>query len=161
MNLHEVFLAAGMSGGSNSGVYRHIETITVNEDGISMLKRTTEPNGTPYNFKKMIMRLIVPKGNTTSSGQINLNSDCTVMWRTDFVSASSNSISTVKATVENGFVDAFALCTKTITERVSPSYKSEILFTPIENIHTITAFTDPSTVHFPIGTTLEIYAVSK
>jgi len=130
-------------------LYRHIETITVNEDGVSMLKRTTEPNGTPYNFKKLIVRLIVPKGNITSSGQINLNSNCTVMWRTDFISTSSSSVSTVKATAENGFVDAFALCTKTITERVSPSYKSEILFTPIENIHTITAFTDPSTVHFP------------
>ena len=161
MNLHEVFLAAGMSGGSNSGVYRHIETITVNEDGISMLKRTTEPNGTPYDFQKVLVRLMVPKGNTTSSGQVNLNSDCTVLWRTDLVSASSGSVSTVKATVENGFIDAFALCAKTLTERVSPSYKSEILFTPVESIHTITAFTDPSSVHFPIGTTLEIYAVSK
>lgn len=161
MNLHEVFLAAQMSGGGDSGVYRHIETLTVNEAGVSMLKRTTEPDGTPYDFKKVLVRLIVPKGNTTSSGQININSTCTALWRTDFVSASSNSVSTVKAAVENGFIDAFALCTKTVTERISPSYKSEILFTPIENIHTITAFTDPSSVHLPIGTTMEIYAVSK
>lgn len=145
--------------GSFEKPFRHIETLTVNEEGVSMLKRTTEPDGTPYDFKKVLVRLIVPKGNVTSSGQINLNSTWTPLWRTDFVSASSNSVSTVKAAVENGFLDTFALCTKTVTERISPNCKSEILFTPIENIHTITAFTDPSSVHLPIGTTLEIYAV--
>lgn len=158
-------VAMGKVGGSSGSSvtekpFRHIETITVNEDAVSMIKRTTEPDGTPYNFKKVLVRLIVPKGDTTSAGQININSVITALWRTDFVSASSNSVSTLKASVENGFLNCFALSTKTVAERTAPSCKSEILFTPTENIHTIKAFTDPSSVHLHIGTTLEIYAVN-
>lgn len=159
-------LGKGSGGGTEGGgssvtekPLRHIETITVNEEGVSTIKRTAEPDGTPYNFKKVLVRLITQKGNVTSSGQININNTYTALWRTDFVSSSSSSVSTLKASIENGYIEAFALNTKTVTERASFSIKSDGFFTAMENIHTITAFTDPSSVHLVAGTTLEIYAV--
>lgn len=158
MNLHEVMLASQLMGGSNRK-FRHIETVIVDTTGVSMVKRTQEPDGTPYDFRKVLVRLTVPKGNITSTGRINLNTTCTIAWRTDFISSSSEVITTVRAELDGGFINGFSLYTKTVSERIAPSTKSEVLFNQYDNIHTITVFTDPSSIHLPVGTKLEIYAV--
>lgn len=44
-----------------------IETITVEEDGVKILERTQEPDGTPYNFKKVMVYVYHPI--TTNQGQ--------------------------------------------------------------------------------------------
>ncbi len=158
MNLHEVFLASQMMS-ANEDNFIHIETIDITTDGVSMLKRTNEPDGTLYNFKKVLVRLIVPKGETTASGQININSSYPIMWREDMISSTSSSVSCIKAKIENGMLDGFCLLTKGVSERATPNYRSDILFTPCEKIDTITVFADPMSVNLPIGSTIEIYAV--
>ncbi len=158
MNLHEVFLASQMSGASEEN-FVHIETLEISTDGVSMLKRSNEPDGTPYDFKKVLIRIIVPKSTSTSAGQINLNSSSIMMWREDMISAASDTVSVVKAEIKNGMLDGFGLVAKEITERANPSYRSDVLFTQCERIHTISVFTEPMSANLPFGTTIEIYAV--
>ncbi|MBR5514428.1 MAG: hypothetical protein IKV85_10670 [Ruminococcus sp.] len=158
MNLHEVFLASGMMGGSEEN-YVHIETIDVMSDGVSMLKRTNEPDGTPYNFKKVLVRLITPRCDVTAAGQININSSYPILWRDDIISSTGDSVSCMKAEIKNGMLEGFCLLTDDISGRAVPYYRSDTLFSPCESIETITVFIDPMSVNLPIGSSVEIYAV--
>lgn len=164
MNLHEAFYIAGMVGdgsGTNEASYSLIERININETGVSIIMRTSEPDGTPYDFSKAIVKIAAPRGTTTVAGQINFNSKCISLWRNDLISASSESVSIAKLSIDNGFANTMALCASSITERVTPTYKCELVFMEMKSIQTITTFTDPSTVYFPVGTVIEIYAVRK
>lgn len=139
--------------------YVLIEKITVSVSDISMIMRTQEPDGTPYDFKKVMIKLTTPKGTGTGVGQINLNTSCVAMWRNDVVAPDKGKVSIVKASIENGYINTISLCGDSMAERITPTYKAEYIFLKMTNIHTIAAFVDSDLIKLPIGTVLEIYAV--
>ncbi len=166
MNLHDIFCATSIAGASCGGEgtareasYSLIEKITVSVSDISMIMRTNEPDGTPYDFKKVMIKLTAPKGGGTAVGQINLNTSCVAMWRNDVIAPDNTRVSIVKASIENGYVNTISLCGQSMAERIIPTYKAEYIFLKMENINSISAFIDSDSIKFPIGTVLEIYAV--
>ncbi|MBQ6945792.1 MAG: hypothetical protein IJN43_15950 [Ruminococcus sp.] len=166
MNLHDIFCATSIAGANCGGEgttreasYSLIEKITVSVSDISMIMRTNEPDGTPYDFKKVMIKLTAPKGGGTAVGQINLNTSCVAMWRNDVIAPDNTRVSIVKASIENGYVNTISLCGQSMAERIIPTYKAEYIFLKMENINSISAFIDSDSIKFPIGTVLEIYAV--
>ena len=53
---------------ADDGIYELIETITI-EEAISVISRSAEPDGTPYNFKKMCFRCAIAP--TSQGASIN------------------------------------------------------------------------------------------
>ena len=139
MNLHEVFMAAQLSENMH-GKFELIEKITVSASDVALIKRNAEPDGTPYNFRKVVLVLKVPKASQTAPARININSDYTVGWRADMICKDNETVNCVKGAVDSGFLEIDTT-------------------QAIEKIHTVSAFTDPSTNYFPVGTTFSIYAV--
>lgn len=139
--------------------YELIEKITVSVSDISMIMRTNEPDGPLYDFKKVMIKLTAPKGNGMAVGQINLNTTCVAMWRNDVVRPDNTSVSIVKASIENGYINTISLCGTSMAERITPTYKAEYIFLKMGNINSISVLVDSNSIRFPIGTVLEIYAV--
>ncbi|MBR3969938.1 MAG: hypothetical protein IKJ87_02550 [Ruminococcus sp.] len=158
MNLHEVFMAAQLSE-NMQGKFELIEKITVSASDVALIKRNAEPDGTPYNFRKVVLVLKVPKASQTAPARININSDYTVGWRADMICKDNETVNCVKGAVDSGFLETRSIYAKTETERVAPSVRVIDTTQAIEKIHTVSAFTDPSTNYFPVGTTFSIYAV--
>lgn len=61
--------------------WEHIETITIEEDDIKIIERTQEPDGTPYNFKKMKIYVYHPVcSNSGRTGFRFVNDDGSVHY---------------------------------------------------------------------------------
>lgn len=168
MNLHDIFCVSSMveapSGGTTAeaeGNFTLIEKINVSDSNLSMIMRTSEPDGTPYDFKKVLIKVIVPQGKGKSTGQINFNNESVALWRDDMVLADKKTASVVKAVIENGNLDVLPLCAYAIDERTAPTCKLEHFFTKMERIHTISVFVSTGSICFPSGTVIEIYAIRR
>lgn len=151
-------LKENMGGTQNERPYELIDKINVGGSGISMITRTAEPDGTPYNFKKMLVKVVVPKGDSKSAGQININNDCVALWRADLVNDEKQTASIIKAAIENGYPNILPLSSYAIDERTTPSYRPDLLFRKMENIKSLSVFITTSG-SIPNGTSIEIYAV--
>jgi hypothetical protein len=69
----EVYSKAEVDKAIKGGSYELIETITV-EEGVAAISRTQEPDGTPYNFKRLTLKTACPKytaSNVNASVRIN------------------------------------------------------------------------------------------
>lgn len=166
MNLHEIFLAGQLMGGGSSdsdgeNKFELIEEININENEIAIVKRTTEPNGTPYNFKKIVVMISVPISNVSSAGRVNINSEIAVGWRTDMISSDYATTTTLKAQIDGGLLDAYCLYSKAETERTAPDYRPDYMLRTIEAINSLAIFSDPLGTDFPVGTKMIISAVRK
>lgn len=152
-------LRESIGGTQNEESYELIDKCTLNDSDISMIMRTKEPDETPYDFKKVLIKVIVPTGKGKAEGQININTDYVALWREDLISAEKQTASVVKAVIENGYVDILPLCSYNIDERTAPSYRPDLLFIKMANIKAISVFVSESPFGFPRGTSVEIYAV--
>lgn len=158
MNLHEMFFVSSKSGDSPKN-YRHIDTINVTDSYVAILKRTQEPDGTPYRFKKILIKVSIPMSSSTSAARINLNSTNTICYRSDMVSSNNSTLTTVKAEIDGGLIHGFMLNANSADEYSTPLYKGSLMFDNHECIHTVTAFMDATSTYFPIGSSVEIYGI--
>lgn len=166
MNLHDLFCVSGIVETSSEGGtveieenFTLIEKINVSDTNLSMIMRTHEPDGTPYDFKKALIKVVVPQGEGMSVGQINLNNSCVALWREDMVLADKKTASIVKVAIENGYLNILPLCSFAMDERTVPLFKLDHFLTQMESIHTISVFVSTGSICFPSGTVIEIYAI--
>ena len=168
MKLHDIFCISGMleaSSGGGTAVteenYSLIDKINVSDSDLSMIMRTCEPDGTPYDFEKILVKVIVPTGIGKAAGQININTDCVALWREDLINAEKPTASVVRAVVENGNINILPLCSYAIDARTAPSCWHDYFFRKIENIKALSVFVNTSSIGFPLGTSIEIHAIRR
>ncbi len=158
MNLHEIFLATQLAGGNRDTEYELIDTVNIRESSIAKIERTKEPNGTDYDFYKVVILMTVPIAQLTKGGKINLNNSVPAVWRSDMLLSGSQTFTYVNAGIDGGFFDIYGMYAKTIGDRIAPNRRLDTLFMQGKNIHSITIQLDSLDCSFPIGTTVQIYA---
>ena len=84
-----------------SGAFELIEEITLTEDTAN-IERTTEPNGTPYNFSNAILEINAPVNATTKSIHLFLNEQTGLFIQTRLLGSTSYGSYTI--------VDLFQIC---------------------------------------------------
>lgn len=88
------------------GVYELIETITVEEDNITTINRTQEPDGTPYNFTELLVLLTMNKGTVSSQVNVWVNGTTRVMQLLKAINANALYCSHARFWNEKGFLKA-------------------------------------------------------
>lgn len=140
-----------------------IETITIEEDDVTNIARTEEPDGTPYNFKNIYVCVSVPT-KSTESGNVNIYiGDGANKWRGEitlknFFSKSYDNIKLWGTYLKNnnllipisleGSPWSPTLIYSNPHKLKSSFIMKSIMFSAI-----------PSSMLYPIGTTFEIYAI--
>lgn len=147
--------------------WEHIETIPIEEDGIKTIERTQEPDGTPYNFKKMLMYIHHPISTVTgrtgikfdANGGTNYVSSTGSQLRADYSTDSVYYFEVVKNVI-------FAISATSLVG--NPDYETN--YASITNCITRKAVeVDDAIKYFrygslnghvlPVGTTMDIYAI--
>ena len=144
------------------GSYELIESITVSDDTTTVIERTAEPDGTAYNFKKIITKFAIPAVGEAKSNYIStrVNNHLSI-WSNNVLSASDTMYCWHRMSVENGIYEQEARDgTKwdgSIGTLSGPSYHS-IYFAANSSITKIEIFLSGS-MALPSGTKIDIYAV--
>lgn len=147
--------------------WEHIETITIEEDGIKTIERSQEPDDTPYNFKKMIMYIYHPISTVTGRTGIKLDKE----KGTNYISSIGQQLQTGYSTDSVYYFEVvkdiiFAISATSVVG--NPDY--ETTYASITNCITRkTVKVDDAIKYFrygslnshvlPIGTTMDIYAI--
>lgn len=142
--------------------YELIEDITL-EEAVASFKRTAEPNGVPYDFEALFIRIIALK----ASGSANINFTiqgkngtrmCYAVTTGNGLVESNNKQTICKVFNDHGFADNY-VCSLPPSS-VSALYRGSWDFNvPWENVVSISFGTYPSSVLFPVGTRIQIYGV--
>lgn len=143
-----------------------IETITISESGITNIERDAEPNGTPYDFTAVSFKGTISKPD--ASGIIDVCAKNSSAWdkayrRFAYGTCQSNAVKVSSGLICNLFGKQFSICNLP---------ESKLSFSQVQiaagNICTMDwvnvtqlsmSFSGNNENGFPVGTTLEIYAV--
>ena len=69
------------------GNYELIESITVSDDTTTVIERTAEPDGTAYNFKKVIVKVAIPAQDTDGTNYFATRiNDAFFVWSQNVIS---------------------------------------------------------------------------
>ena len=149
--------------------WEHIETITVEEDGIKVIERNQEPDGTPYNFKKMMFFIHHPV--TTNEGKTGLK-----LYRETIDGLSAYLGSGTASLRKEGFTDSvyyaevikdilYGHCATALKSGneydASSAYIGNFVPRKLVKINAIeyVQYRSLNSFTLPIGTTFEIYAI--
>ena len=139
-----------------------IETITVEEDGITNINRTAEPDGTPYNFKNIYVYGVVPTKPSETGNMVVYIGDGNNKWYywilfNNFLNKNYDNVKAWGSFLEhNGWLTAMSSYGQ--NWQGSPLYGNFDKAKPYFNMKTI-MISSAQSIPYPIGTTFEIYAI--
>lgn len=139
-----------------------IETITIEEEGITSVVRTTEPDGTPYNFKNIYVYATAPNKSTENSSVVIYAGNGSDSWygSIELYCFHNKSYDNVKAYGTFLESNGWLIPISSYAQNWSPSsmytsiYKAKPSF-----IMKRISFGSVNSMPFQIGTTFEIYAI--
>lgn len=138
--------------------YELIETISVTEENTTSITRTTEPDGTEYNFEKILIKMHLLASESTDTIAIRLNNISSSIFVINIRTVECYPIA--YGHIENGmFIGQYTgtgATTVTASATLNNAYSRIGIF--IDNISKI-AFKTNSGIPIPVGSTFEIYAV--
>lgn len=153
-------VAIEASASDDNGVYELIETITLTEDTAQIL-RTAEPNGTPYNFKKL--RILSKVAQSSAQGSINFwaADNCLISGRIYLSPSRAITYGITYLEVDCGMFKGMAMYgigdQYTTSNMDSAPYTRGSSF--INAIEMLKLTTDNGSILIPRGSTFTIYGV--
>lgn len=168
MNLFEVKLASKMASKNNTGTttavrkvkrYELIETITITKDGITAVERTAEPDGTPYDFEKLIYTIECEPAASTSTGWISINDLGNYGYSSAMIGTSKTFLGG-SVQIENGRLTGTFCAERSSISTMGAvrNYGHGIGTNEADKIEKI-RFLVQNTSSFPIGSVITIHAV--
>ena len=145
------------------GNYELIETITVSDDTTAAIERTAEPDGTAYNFKKIITKFAIPAvGESLNEHIATRVNGALFVWSYNVLSTSGPMYCWHHFSIENGIYIQRAQnginLSAAMVPDIGPSYYSSTVAANKPNISRVGIFFSNNVV-FPSGTKIDIYAV--
>ena len=141
--------------------YELIETITIAEDGIVQVSRASEPNGTPYNFKKVVVKNKIMPAGKADALNVWFNNDVQVCTISTGAHATSTIYSSARAWKENGVLMCQAangsVAIYGVIATYGMSYGRSVVQTK-KNIEKV-RFIYATEMNIPVGSTFEIWGV--
>ena len=144
------------------GNYELIESITVSDDATTVIERTAEPDGTAYNFKKMIIKAAVAQA-SVASAQFStiIGNGVASGWSNNATSTSGTMYITQWLEVKNGIFNVRTHNGTTNsgynTTDYGGSYYEAIV--SMDALTRIRMRLNSGALAFPSGTKIDIYAV--
>lgn len=144
------------------GNYELIESITVSDDTTTVIERTQEPDGTAYDFKKVIVKYAIPQQAASTSNYLatRFNNQFFV-WSQSPISSSGKTYCWHQVWIENGLYRQLVVNASiyggSMATLVGPSYDA-VKNTASASISRIQPFISGDRA-FPSGTKIDIYAV--
>ena len=144
------------------GKYELIESITVSDDTTTVIERTQEPDGTAYNFRKMIIKAAVAQA-SVASAQFStvIGASVASAWSNNATSTTGTIYITQWLEVKNGIFNVRTHNGTTNsgynTTDYGGSYSEAI--TSMESLIRIRMRLNSGALAFPSGTKIDIYAV--
>lgn len=138
--------------------YELIETVEVTEENTTLIERTAEPDGTAYNFEKILIKIQLLANTAQTTLTIYTNQSQTG----GFTNVTTDKFYLAYGYIENGMYISFYAPEGASTSSTGMSFKMGSSRTGIfmDSINEI-AFRTPSSGEYsiPVGSTFKIYAV--
>lgn len=140
------------------GMYELIETFTVNEEGIRNFDRSTEPDGTKYNFKKLYFTCISPKSPVNGFMYALANGTTTSLMFNSIQTDDKGGIAQMEITLKNGLFDSYGIGAPNITTSCDKTRYVTASHEPgrFNKIYSIRVI---ATVDFPIGSIIKVWGL--
>lgn len=139
--------------------YELIETITVTEE-ITVIERTAKPDGTPYNYKKMLVKCHYNKATGSSGVGLRVNDGCTLSGASQ-LNANNEMHNHYIVDVTGGIF--YGRCMGGISGEFSTATDYPPAFywlgRPVESINKINLYSIGGTVSIPVGSKIDIWGV--
>ena len=136
--------------------YELIETIDVTEENTTLIERTAEPDGTEYNFEKILIKAKLLANTQQATISVNVNDN--LMF--NFINKTSDTYHAAYGSIENGMFigqyTRFGGATAVTSISLYSNYEKIGAF--MDNIYGI-AFRITTDYYIPVGSTFKIYAV--
>ncbi len=144
----------------NNRKYQLIETITVEDEDVSAISRTEEPDGTAYNFEKIRIEMNVKAASGSSSLFVTANQK-NIFVSSGILTTSGERFAISNCRVENGLLlsdftgsaKAEGVGTIGLAKYEAADYLDNIQSNSITDIEIFTPVT------IPVGSTFKIYGI--
>ena len=158
-------ILAGMSessggGQSNEKKFELIDTITVKEENTTSIEKSTEPDGTAYNFEKVYIELTTEASDAAHPISISVNGNKSISYTAagintakKYLCAYGLIINGLLIPIGSGPASAAASYPSLITRATA--------HIGVNSITNVLVKTGDNTAYIPVGSVIKIYAVRR
>ena len=148
----------GALGVAPEGIYELIETITVSEEGVIVVERTAEPDGTNYDFKAIFLSCTTPKSQQGGFLYTYINGAIHADMPSSIVTTDGGGIGQLFAEIKYGMIDGYGMGAQNVGTS-APKWRYVTQQNLPNGEQSIKSLTLRSTVPIPVNTVIRIWGV--